>query len=76
MSLLKYKIDVKFQIFDRSGKKLFEGDSNNNYTWDGKLGGKVLSTSSYWYIMEWKDFEKSPPVKYTGWILLKNRNSD
>ncbi len=76
MSLLKYKIDVKFQIFDRLSKKLFEGDSNNNYTWDGKLGGKVLPTSSYWYIMEWKDFEKSPPVKYTGWILLKNRNSD
>ncbi|SHK04352.1 T9SS type B sorting domain-containing protein [Epilithonimonas mollis] len=74
MSLLKYKIDVKFQIFDREGKKLFEGDPNNNYIWDGKQNGKPLSTSSYWYIMEWKDFEKSPPVKYTGWILLKNRN--
>lgn len=76
MSLLKYKKDVKFQIFDREGRKLFEGDTNNNYIWDGKQSGKTLPTSSYWYILEWKDFDNSPPVKYTGWILLKNRNSD
>ena len=41
-----------------------------------KQNGKVLPTSSYWYIMEWQDFPDSPPVKYTGWILLKNRNTD
>ena len=76
MSLLKYKIDVKFQIIDREGRKLFEGDNNNNYIWDGKQNGKALPTSSYWYSLEWKDFENSPPVKYTGWILLKNRNSN
>ncbi|TDX85970.1 T9SS type B sorting domain-containing protein [Epilithonimonas xixisoli] len=76
MSLLKYKVNVKFQIVDRMGKKLFEGNTNNNYIWDGKEGGKTLPTSSYWYIMEWQDFENSPPVKYSGWILLKNRNSN
>lgn len=76
MSLLKYKLNVKFQILDRSGKKLFDGNINNNFIWDGKENGKALPTSSYWYIMEWQDFENSPPVKYTGWILLKNRNSD
>lgn len=76
MSLLKLKINVKFQIFDREGKKLFEGNNNNNYIWDGRQNGKPLSSSSYWYVMEWQDFENAPPVKYTGWILLKNRNSD
>jgi len=76
MSLLKYKENVKFQILDREGRKLFEGDNKNNYIWDGKQNGKVLPTSSYWYIMQWQDFVDSPPVKYTGWILLKNRNSD
>lgn len=76
MSLLKYKKNVKFQIIDRGGRLLFEGDIKNNYTWDGKQNGKVLPTSSYWYNMEWQDFDNSPPVKYTGWILLKNRNSD
>ena len=76
MSLLKYKFNVKFQVLDRTGKKLFEGNTNNNFIWDGKENGKTLPTSSYWYIIEWQDFENSPPVKYTGWILLKNRNSD
>lgn len=76
MSLLKYKKNVKFQIIDRGGRLLFEGDIKNNYIWDGKQNGKVLPTSSYWYNMEWQDFDNSPPVKYTGWILLKNRNSD
>lgn len=76
MSLLKYKENVKFQIFDRVGKRLFEGDTNNNYIWDGKLNGKPLPTSSYWYIMEWQDFVNSPPVKYSGWILLKNRTTE
>ncbi|SHK04329.1 T9SS type B sorting domain-containing protein [Epilithonimonas mollis] len=76
MSALKLKLNVKFEIYDRSGKKMFEGDVNNNYIWDGKQNGKSLQSSSYWYVMEWKDFENTPPVKYTGWILLKNRNSD
>lgn len=76
MSLLRLKVNAKFQIFDREGRKLFEGDSKNNYTWTGKQNGKTLPTSSYWYIMEWQDFENSPPVKSTGWILLKNRNSE
>jgi len=76
MSLLKYKKNVKFQIIDRAGRLLFEGDTKNNYTWDGKQNGKVLPTSSYWYNLEWQDFDNSPPVKNTGWILLKNRNSD
>jgi len=73
MSNLDFKKNVKFQIFDREGKKLFEGNATNHYIWDGKQNGKSLPSSSYWYIMEWQDFENSPPVKYTGWVLLKNR---
>lgn len=76
MSLLKLKQNVKFQIFNRSGQKLFEGNESNHFTWDGKQNGKPLPTSSYWYILQWQDFENSPPVNYSGWILLKNRNSD
>lgn len=74
MSLLTTKVDVKFSIFDRNGVRVFEGDKNNRFVWDGKQNGRVLPTSSYWYIVEWKDFDYSAPVKYTGWILLKNRN--
>ena len=76
MSLLSLKNNVKFQIFDRAGQKLFDGTTANNYIWTGKLNGKTLPTSSYWYIIEWQDSENSPPVKYAGWVLLKNRNSE
>ncbi|WP_051230773.1 T9SS type B sorting domain-containing protein [Epilithonimonas caeni] len=73
MSNLDFKKNAKFQIFDREGRKLFEGDASNHYIWDGQQNGKPLPSSSYWYIVEWQDFENSPPVKYTGWVLLKNR---
>jgi len=76
LSLLKLKKNVKLKIFDREGKMVFEGDNNNNYVWDGKLNGKPLTTSTYWYTIEWQDFEDSPLIKSTGWILLKNRTSD
>lgn len=76
MSLLKSKVNPKLYIYDRVGRKLFEGGTQNNFIWDGKKDGKVLSTSSYWYIMEWQDFDNSAVMKYTGWILLKNRNLD
>ncbi|WP_379968817.1 hypothetical protein [Epilithonimonas sp. UC225_85] len=58
----------------RNGVRLFEGNKINKFIWDGKQNGRALPTSSYWYILEWKDFAYSSPVKYTGWILLKNRN--
>ncbi|MNY04317.1 hypothetical protein D3C86_1369890 [compost metagenome] len=74
MSLLTTKVDVKFTIHDRNGMRVFEGDKNNRFIWDGKQNGRSLPTSSYWYILEWKDFAYSTSVKYTGWILLKNRN--
>ncbi len=74
MSLLETKIDVKFYIHNRNGTKVFDGNKNNKYIWDGKHNGRSLPTSSYWYMLQWKDFIYSVPVKYTGWILLKNRN--
>ena len=74
MSLLNTKVDVKFQIHDRNGVKVFEGDNNNKYIWNGKLNGRPLPTSSYWYLLEWKDFINTAAIRQTGWILLKNRN--
>lgn len=75
MSLLDTKTDVRFFIQDRNGTKVFEGNKSNKFIWDGKINGRSLPTSSYWYWLEWKDFVYSAPVKHTGWILLKNRNS-
>ena len=73
---LNYKEDVHFKVFDRNGAVIFIGDKNNNYKWDGKINGKTIPTSSYWYILQWKDPNVDTIIQHKGWILLKNRNND
>ncbi|KPH14790.1 T9SS type B sorting domain-containing protein [Chryseobacterium sp. ERMR1:04] len=73
-SELAYKGNLVFVIYDRYGNKLFTGDKFNNYTWDGKSSGKKVLTGTYWYHITWNETnDKKTPVKYTGWILVKNR---
>lgn len=69
---LSNKADVKFSIFDRYGRKLFDGTSTNRYSWDGTDNGRQISTGTYWYQIEWKDFGAEFSVKYTGWIFVKH----
>ncbi len=57
------------QIFDQYGSKVFEQESSSKIEWNGFLGGRKLSTSSYWYVLSLPDGRK-----FTGWIVLKNRN--
>ncbi|MBU4537236.1 MAG: gliding motility-associated C-terminal domain-containing protein [Weeksellaceae bacterium] len=70
--LLK-KNEPFMQIFDRYGKTVFTGDTNNRFTWDGKSSGKTLKTGSYWYVMHWKEPGFETVTQYTGWVLIKNR---
>lgn len=76
MSILSYKMNPKFQVFDREGTKVFEGSSANKFIWTGKDNGSALPTSTYWYLLQWQDFEGADLDVMNGWILLKNRNSD
>lgn len=73
-SELAYKQNLSFVIYDRYGNKIFTGDKFNNYRWDGKHYDKKILTGTYWYHINWTEpnAEKTP-VKYTGWILVKNR---
>ncbi|MDC8105606.1 gliding motility-associated C-terminal domain-containing protein [Chryseobacterium sp. B21-037] len=74
-SALSYKENLILVIYDRYGNKIFTGDKFNNYKWDGKHLGKKISTGTYWYHINWNESNKEKtPVKYTGWILVKNRN--
>ena len=68
------KNEPSLQIFDRYGKIIFTGNNNNQFSWDGKLGGKSLETTSYWYVMHWKEPGIETVTHYTGWVLLKNRD--
>lgn len=73
-SALAYKGNLTFVIYDRYGNKLFTGDKSNNYKWDGKSSGKAIITGTYWYHITWiEPNAQKTPVKFTGWILVKNR---
>jgi len=73
-SALGNKQNLVFNIFDRYGAKIHQGDKKNRYRWDGTIGGRKVSTGSYWYSVNWNENDKkSTAVKYSGWILVKNR---
>ena len=72
-SELAYKENLSFVIYDRYGNKIFTGDKFNNYKWDGKHFDKKILTGTYWYHINWNEPNKEKtPIKYSGWILVKN----
>ncbi len=74
LSHISSKTDPKFQIYDRHGNLLFEGNASNNFIWTGtRNNGSTLPSDSYWYILEWKEPSSEEIVKRSGWILLKLR---
>lgn len=73
---LNYKNDVVMQIFDRNGALIFTGNKANYYTWDGKQSGRPVPSTSYWYVIQWKDPGSDTVTQYKGWVLVKNRNND
>lgn len=72
-SALAFKKDLKFSIFDRYGNQIYLSDIKNNYRWDGRNAQKKILTGTYWYYITWtEDNIQKTPVKYSGWILVKN----
>jgi gliding motility-associated-like protein len=73
---LSTKQDVVFRIFDRYGAEIFSGTPANRFTWDGKMpNGRAVNTATYWYILQWREYGTNTIVKYTSWLLVKNRNN-
>ncbi|ATN06826.1 gliding motility protein [Chryseobacterium indologenes] len=73
-SELAYKENLTFSIYDRYGNTIFTGNKFNNFKWDGKHFDKKIVTGTYWYHITWNESNKNKtPIKYTGWILVKNR---
>ena len=73
LSTLLLKEEPKLIIVDRYSNKIFEGNANNQFIWDGKLNGRPIKTDSYWFYMQWKEPNSQTPSKKQGWILVKNR---
>ncbi len=57
------------KIYDRFQTLIFEQTSNTEIVWDGKIRGREIPTTSYWYVITLPDGRQ-----FTGWIVLKNRN--
>lgn len=74
-SALGNKPNFIFSIYDRYGNKIHEGNKLNGFKWDGSNDGKKVFTGTYWFDMGWNESnKKQTPIKYTGWITVKNRN--
>lgn len=74
-SALSGKQNLEVSIFDRYGYKLYTADKSNRYTWDGTTNGsRKVPTGNYWYSVTWNENNKnSTPIKFSGWIMVKNR---
>ena len=73
-SALHYKKDLTFIIYNRYGNKVYEGNKKNLYRWDGRSAGKKVTTGTYWYTITWNEPDTNAPVKYSGWVMVKNRD--
>jgi gliding motility-associated-like protein len=74
-SALEGKLDLTFNVYDRYGSKLHQGDKTNRYIWDGTANGRKVPTGSYWYSVTWtENNQNKTPIKFSGWIMVKNRD--
>ncbi|MCY0978722.1 gliding motility-associated C-terminal domain-containing protein [Chryseobacterium wangxinyae] len=73
-SSLANKPNLVLSIFDRYGVKIFEGNKDTGYKWDGTINKtKKVSTGNYWFSITWNENKNKTPMKFSGWILVKNR---
>ncbi|WP_082498369.1 gliding motility-associated C-terminal domain-containing protein [Chryseobacterium sp. Leaf180] len=73
-SALANKSNLVFGIFDRYGIQIFRGDKASGYIWDGTINKtKKVSTGNYWFSITWNETKSKTPIKFSGWILVKNK---
>lgn len=73
-SALANKPNLVLGIFDRYGVKIFEGNKDTGYKWDGTINKtKKVSTGNYWFSISWNETKNQTRIKFSGWILVKNR---
>ncbi len=72
LSELLNKTEARFKVYNRNGVLVFEGNSANQFIWDGKQNGRVLPTGTYWYVADWIEPTSGKTQQLKSWILLKN----
>jgi hypothetical protein len=66
---------IRFTVFNRWGKKVFEDDVPPEINWDGQAEGNTQKVvpGIYFYIAEVKAIRlrrQDEQMKFTGWILI------
>jgi len=64
--------NFKGSVYDRYGSEIFRF-TKETPIWDGTLGGKKLSTATYWYKFNFEYPKSKTQMNWSGWIMLKNR---
>lgn len=72
-SALMANDNLVFRIFDRYGAEVFRGTPENQYTWDGRVGGRYVPTATYWYFITWTEYGSTLSIKHSSWLLVKHR---
>ncbi len=67
---LKNQLDAKIYIFDRYGK-LLKQLSPTSLGWDGTYNGQNLSTSDYWFTVEYKEPTNNIRKQFNAHFTLK-----
>lgn len=65
--------DATIKIFDRNGKILVDTNFEGNYLWDGKYGGRAVSSGDYWYIVNVPSDGIVLAQKFVGHISIRNQ---
>ncbi|WP_415325212.1 T9SS type B sorting domain-containing protein [Chryseobacterium sp. MMS23-Vi53] len=73
-SALSSKSNLVLNIYDRYGVLVGKADKFSGFKWDGTTAGKKVPTGTYWYSVTWNENnKKSTPIKFSGWVMVKNR---
>jgi len=65
--------DSTIKIFDRNGKMIVDTNFEGNYLWDGKYGGRPVSSGDYWYIVDVPTDGVVIAKKFVGHISIRNQ---
>lgn len=64
--------DFAASVYDRYGRRIWNA-TKNEPIWNGRFQGRLLSTGTYWYQINYQDPANKKNVEKSGWIVLKNR---
>jgi len=57
---------IDFQIHDRFGKAILTATTPDKARWDGKVDGKIMPSTDYWYVLKIKEIGR----EYIGHFTL------